>query len=261
MRVGIIGMGHVGHNVAHRRRPSGVETVTYDIADELPYPEQALSTCAFVVVAVGTPAAPDGTADVSDVVEAVKRIPCERVLLRSTVPPGTTDELVAATGKSICFSPEYVGETTFASNSWETWAHDQSFQIIGGDPEARRWFLATLTSIEGASTRFFECTAVEAEIIKYMENCYLATKVTFVNEFYELCERVGANWFAVREGWLLDPRVERDHTAVLPDDRGYSGRCLPKDIEAFLNFGQSRGLPMPLIAAVRAANEHYKRGQ
>jgi len=259
MRVGIIGMGHVGHNVEHRLLRSGVETVTYDIADGLPYPEEALSACAFVVVSVGTPSAADGTADVSDVVDAVKRVPSQRVLLRSTVPPGTTDELVAATGKSICFSPEYVGETTFASNSWEAWAHDQSFQIIGGELAARRWFLATLTSIEGASTRLFECTAVEAEIIKYMENCYLATKVTFVNEFYELCQRAGANWFAVREGWLLDPRVERDHTAVFPDDRGYSGRCLPKDVDAFLYFAHSLGLSMPLMAGVRAANKHYKQ--
>jgi len=252
-------MGHVGHNVRHRLGRAGVETVTYDIADGVPYPEKDLSACAFVVVSVGTPAGADGAADVSFVVDAVKRIPCERVLLRSTVPPGTTDELVAATGKAICFSPEYVGETTFLSNSWEQWANDQSFQIIGGEPEARAWFLANLTAIEGAATRFFECTAVEAEIIKYMENCYLATKVTFVNEFYDLCRRAGANWFAVREGWLLDPRVERDHTAVLPDDRGYSGRCLPKDVDALLNFSQGLRLPMPLMSAVRAANDHYKR--
>ena len=60
-------------------------------------------------------------------------------------PPGTTDELVAATGKSICFSPEYVGETTFAVTRQTLWAHDQSFQIIGGEPEARHCVLATLT--------------------------------------------------------------------------------------------------------------------
>lgn len=252
-------MGHVGHNVAHRLQRAGVETVTYDIADGLPYPETELGACAFVVVSVGTPSGPDGAADVSDVIDAVKRIPCERVLLRSTVPPGTTDELVAATGKAICMSPEYVGETTFAGNSWDQWGHDQSFQIIGGEPEARQWFLATITAIEGPEIRFFECSAMEAEIIKYMENCYLATKVTFVNEFYELCQRSGANWFAVREGWLLDPRVERDHTAVFPDDRGYSGRCLPKDVDAFLDFGHTLGLPMPLMSAVRVANEHYKR--
>lgn len=252
-------MGHVGRNVQHRLLGAGVETVTYDIADELPYPETEFAACGFVVVCVGTPSAPDGAADVSNVVDAVKRNPCERVLLRSTVPPGTTDELVAATGKAICMSPEYVGESTFTSNSWDQWGHDQSFQIIGGEPEARRWFLATLTAIEGPEIRFFECTAIEAEIIKYMENCYLATKVTFVNEFYELCQSAGANWFAVREGWLLDPRIERDHTAVFPDDRGYSGRCLPKDVAALLDFGGTAGLPMPLMSAVRAANEHYKR--
>jgi UDPglucose 6-dehydrogenase len=66
----------------------------------------------------------------------------------------------------------------------------------------------------GPTKTYFQCSAIEAEIIKYMENSYLATKVSFVNEFRRICETFGADWHAVREGWLLDPRVEPTHTAA-----------------------------------------------
>lgn len=76
------------------------------------------------------------------------------------------------------------------------------------------------------------CTSLEAELIKYMENSFLATKVTFVNEYYDIVTRYGADWHRVREGWLLDGRIGRPHTTVFRDRRGYSGKCLPKDIQA-----------------------------
>lgn len=259
MKIGIIGMGHVGRNVERRFTAASIETVTYDNADGAPYPRSELKSCDFVVICVGTPKRSDGAAEVSDVFDAITRCPSDRILLRSTVPPGTTEALVARTGKSVCFSPEYVGETTFASNTWDHWADDRTFQIIGGHPGSRSWFLAKLTTIYGASTRFFECTSTEAEIIKYMENCFFAAKITFVNEFYDLCKSLDSNWFAVREGWLLDPRIERDHTAVMPDDRGFSGRCLPKDVDALLQFARERGLSMPLMKAVRDANERLTK--
>jgi len=73
---------------------------------------------------------------------------------------------------------------------------------------------------------------LEAELIKYMENSFLATKVTFVNEYYDIVTRYGADWHRVREGWLLDGRIGRPHTTVFRDRRGYSGKCLPKDVQA-----------------------------
>lgn len=258
VRVGVIGLGHVGRNVEERLTALGVEVVGYDRASGLPYPHEELETCDFAVVAVGTPSRADGSAEVADVHAAVEQLPVDKVLLRSTVPPGTTDALVRSTGKDVCFSPEYVGETPYSRQRWDSWANDELFSILGGAPEVTRWFAARLTEIHGPEPRVLQCAAVEAEIAKYMENSYFAVKVTFVNEFYELCQELGADWFSVREAWLADPRVERDHTAVFPRERGYGGRCLPKDVDAILAAAGARGLPMPLLAATRAANEWYR---
>ncbi|MBM7510223.1 nucleotide sugar dehydrogenase [Nocardioides salarius] len=232
--------------------------VEFDRAIHDEYPAPALGSCDFVTVCVGTPRRDDGSADLTDVVAAIKQVPTTRVLLRSTVPPGTTEQLAASTGKSVCFSPEYVGESAFAQEDWGTWANDRLFQIIGGEPSDARWFAERLTEIHGAETRIFTCTASEAELAKYMENSYFALKVTFANQFFDLCEALDADWFAVREAWLLDPRVERDHTAVFTRSRGFGGRCLPKDLEAILHVARQAGVSFELLRAVHDINEGYR---
>ena len=93
--------------------------------------------------------------------------------------------------------------------------------------------------------------------MKYMENSYLALKVTFVNEFYEICRTFGADWHAVREGWLLDPRVERSHTAVFINQRGFGGRCLPKDVNAIAAAAVAAGYTPGLLQEVLASNDRF----
>lgn len=258
MRVGVVGLGHVGRNVRGRLTGAGVDVVGYDWSSGEAYPEEDLAACDFAVVAVGTPSQEGGSADLSDVLAAVERLPTPMVMLRSTVPPGTTDMLVEKTGKQVCFSPEYVGETAFSQTGWQAWAQDDVFWILGGRAETTRWFAARIAEIHGPEPRLYQCSATEAEIAKYVENSYFAVKVTFVNEIYELCQRTGADWFTVREAWLADPRVERDHTAVLPRARGYGGRCLPKDVDAILAFADQVEMPMPLLTATREANTLYR---
>jgi hypothetical protein len=80
----------------------------------------------------------------------------------------------------------------------------------------------------------FQYTARDSEFLKYMENAYLATKVTFVTEFRRTCETLGADWPTVREGWLLGPRIEPAHTAALAHAPGFSGKCLSKDLHAII---------------------------
>ncbi len=177
MKVGVIGLGHVGRNVHDRLSSLGVEVVGYDRASGTPYPVEQLAGCDFAIVAVGTPSGADGAADVGDVYAAVEQLPVQRVLLRSTVPPGTTDAVAEKTGKEICFSPEYVGETPFSRLRWESWAQDELFWVLGGPPATTRWFAARLTEMYGPEPRVLQCSATEAEIVKYMENSFFAVKV------------------------------------------------------------------------------------
>jgi nucleotide sugar dehydrogenase len=210
-------------------------------------------------VCVPTPSDPDtGACDTSHVCEAIKQLPTQRILLKSTVPPGTTDELVAATGKQICFGPEYVGESSYHQPFW---SHDPSevpFAILGGDPAIRRYFIDALLPVLGPSKTFFQCTAREAELIKYMENLFFATKVTFVNEFRQIADAFGVDWHTVREGWLLDPRVEPMHTAVFEQDRGFGGKCLPKDLDALIAASMTVGYQPYLLEEVRRSNARFR---
>jgi len=257
VRVGIIGLGHVGRAV--RTLFEGhADVVAYDEAFDDQYPESDLARSDLAVVCVSTPMLEGGACDTGNVYRAVKRLPVERVLIKSTIPPGTTDRLIAETSKKICFSPEYIRETTYWS-SFATAGHDSiPFVILGGAQDVTGALIEDLCPILGPEKVYFQCSALEAEIIKYMENAYLATKVTFVNEFYEICRAFGADWHTVREGWLLDPRIERHHTMVLEKDRGFSGRCLPKDVNAIVHAATVNGYDAEFLRSVISNNRRLR---
>jgi UDPglucose 6-dehydrogenase len=130
--------------------------------------------------------------------------------------------------------------------------------ILGGDPPARRQFIDLLQPVLGPARTYFQCTAIEAEIIKYMENAYLATKVTFVSEFRKICEAFGADWHTVREGWLLDPRIEPTHTAAFASEPGFGGKCLPKDLTAIIRAATDAGYDPRFLTEVLHSNQRFR---
>ena len=247
-------MGYVGRAVASCFGAHN-ELVTWDAADAGPYPREELATCDFAIVCVPTPELPDGHCDLSSVESALSALPCERVLLKSTVPPGTTDQLIAATGKQICFWPEYIGQSRYYNPFFASSIEEVPFVILGGEPGLRHWFIDVLMARLGPTKVYFQCAAVEAELAKYAENSYIATKITFTNEFRGIAEAFGADWHTVREAWLLDPRVERMHTAVFSDAPGFSGRCLPKDVRALVAAAIDAGYGPALLQQVLASND------
>jgi len=234
------------------------DVVTYDVATDQQYPAAALGACNFTIVCVSTPMRGDRSCDIDNVLEAVSRVPSERILLKSTVPPGTTDLLIEKTGKRICFSPEYFGESRYFSAFHQAGPTATPFIIIGGSPADRQTLIDDVCPVLGPERTYFQCSAIEAEIIKYMENSYLATKVSFVNEFYEICAAFGADWHTVREGWLLDPRVERSHSLVFKGERGFAGRCLPKDVNAIVEASIAAGYDPQFLHAVLEANRKFR---
>jgi nucleotide sugar dehydrogenase len=251
-------MGHVG-TATHDLLRHHANLITYDTAHDRSYPQQQLAACDAAIICVDTPTSPDGACDTSHVQQAAQRLPVATILLKSTVPPGTTDQLARATGKQICFSPEYAGETTYSHPYWPRGQHDVPFLILGGQPAIRRRFIDLLQPTLGPARTYFQCTAREAELIKYMENAYLATKVTFVTEFRRICETFGADWHTVRDGWLLDPRIEPAHTAALAHAPGFSGKCLPKDLHAIIHAATSAGYDPAFLTEVLYSNQRLQR--
>jgi UDPglucose 6-dehydrogenase len=255
--VGVVGLGRVGRAVRDLFAPSA-DVRSWDRTDERDYPIEELAECDFAVVCVDTPPRPDGDADLTSVHEAIGSLPCERLLLKSTVPPGTTAGLAASTGKSICYWPEYVGESTYVNPYFPSSIAQVPFVILGGEPADRRWFIDRLLPVLGPTKTYFQCTSTEAELIKYAENAFFATKITFVNEFRRIAEHFDSDWHTVREGWLLDPRVEPMHTAAFADDPGFGGKCLPKDVRAIVAAAAKAGYDATLLAEVLATNERLR---
>lgn len=172
--------------------------------------------------------------DVSGIIDVVARIKSKHILIKSTVPPGTSAHLAKLFSKSICFSPEYISDSSYDTefkfmNNMEA----TPMFIVGGEYATCKYVLDLVQPIIGPQKHLYYANdAVNAEIIKYMENDYFSKKVVFANESRNITEKLGGYWYCVYEGWKLDPRVEAMHTAVFPQSPGFGGKCLPKDVMA-----------------------------
>jgi nucleotide sugar dehydrogenase len=253
-KIAIIGSkGHVG-KAAAEFYGSRYDTVSYDIADGIAYPKTKIDCCAMAVICVPTPPRQDGSCDASIVENAVAQLDTPLIMIKSTVAPGTTDRLKNHTGKHIVFSPEYIGESKYYNPVYKTML-DANFHIVGGAGADVSGAFELLEKISGPYCTYYGCSAVEAEVIKYMENSFLAMRVAFVNEFHEIAKAFGADWHRVREGWLLDERVGRAFTTVFVDARGFGGKCLPKDTLAIIKASEGMGYAPTLLSAMVEMNK------
>jgi UDPglucose 6-dehydrogenase len=252
MTIGIIGYGVVGKHLHNLFDAAGQKTVIYDKYkpgfDDATRRNE-INRCDLVFVAVPTPAQCNGECDISEVAEATSWIE-PPICIKSTVEPGTTEKLIAATGKRIVFSPEYIGETPF-HKSREFASPD--LIAIGGDRAVSELFADAYRLALGPEPRYFLTDSLTAELAKYMENCFFATKVAFVAQFYMLAKHLNADFTQMREIWVADSRVGRSHSTVVGDP-GFGGRCLPKDLSALVALGHKVGLPLDLLEAVQEFN-------
>ena len=253
MKAAVIGLGVIGS--AQVRLLGGMVHVTYDVKDSKKYPSRAIHGCDFAVICVGTPQGEDGRADLTALHAALRRLPASRpVMIRSTIPPGTTAAL-EATRKCVVHVPEFMSERD--DGMWRK-PDDVPFLICGGTRKALEWFQPILTAMAGGPV--YPCTGLEAELIKYTANAFLAAKVTFVNEISRVCEAFGADWGTVREGWLHDPRAGISHTATEGHGPGFGGSCLPKDLSALIRATWDAGYFPGFLNAIDNANARFRGG-
>lgn len=249
--VAIVGYGAVGRAMHHLFPEAVVHDSPLDIGSR-----DEVNHCDFAFVAVPTLARADGSCDTSVVEDVVSWLSVDVIVLRSTVPVGTTVRLKQATGKRIVFQPEYgPGETPdhpFSNLRRVGWV------ILGGDRKDTAALADLYKTVFNADLIIHQTDASTAELTKYMENCFLALKVTFCNEFYDLADLFGVDYNELRELWLVDPRIGRSHTFVLPDDRGFGGKCLPKDISAMVESARALGYAPRLLQAMQKANARFR---
>jgi len=245
-KVGIIGNGFVGESQAFAFSPTS-EVKVYDID-----PLKSLNTleeiykCDFVFVCVPTPMKKDGSQDLSYVEEVFENAEFGPIyILKSTVLPGTTEELNQKYHNlSIIFSPEFLTERTAKLDMLT-----QARIVLGGE----KWMTAKVRKLfeqRFMNRTFIETDSKTAEIIKYMNNSFFATKVSIMNEFKLLCDAVGADWDTALYGFTSDHRIGDSHLHVPgPDGKlGYGGTCFPKDVNAIISFAKKQyGLDLNTI--------------
>jgi len=240
----------IRRNTAERRL-----SFTTDLAD-------AVSRSLICFLAVGTPQGPDGAADIGAVIAVAKEIAATmdgyRILVtKSTVPVGTADQLRTAIARvtdhpfDIVSNPEFMKEGAAIEDFMKpdrVVIGASSQQAIDIMRELYAPFVRTDNPILMMDNR-------SAEMTKYAANALLATRISFVNEVANLCERVGADVDAVRRGVGSDRRLGPH---FLFPGVGYGGSCFPKDVQAFVKTARDHGLEFSLMRAVEEVNAQQK---
>lgn len=216
-----------------------------------------------IFIAVGTPQAEDGDADLT-YVEAVSKTIGQNlevgapkvIVIKSTVPVGTNrrvtswirEALVSEVSFTVVSNPEFLREGAAIQDT--LYPHRI---VIGTESlEAFETMRQLYSKIDAPILR---CNPETAELIKYSSNAFLATKISFINEVANLCERVGADVSLVAQGMGLDTRIG---TAFLRAGIGFGGSCFPKDTHALLKTAAKVGLTMGIVQAAVSVNEHQK---
>jgi UDPglucose 6-dehydrogenase len=295
MRIAVIGTGYVGLVAGAGFADMGNDVVCADIdaekiamlrRGELPIYEPGLdkliahnvregrlafatdvaaaaASTEVVILAVGTPPRPDGSADLDYIFAAAEMVAraltgFATLVTKSTVPVGTGDrieEIVrrhARHGCAVVSNPEFLKEGDAVNDFMKP------DRIIVGTSDERA--IATLQTLYAPFTRSSDRMLVmdrrSAELTKYAANAMLATRISFMNDLANLCDAVGADIEQVRRGMGADARIG---TKFLYAGVGFGGSCFPKDLRAAISTGKQAGVALQVLEAVVAVNERQKR--
>ena len=224
---------------------------------------EAVAGAEIAFIAVGTPSADDGSADLSYVMEAAKQIGAALttftvIVTKSTVPVGTAAKVKEAVGSTakqpfaVASNPEFLKEGD-AVNDFLRPAR----VIVGADdPQAIAVLRELYRGVLRTNDRIQVMDIPSAELTKYAANAMLATRISFMNELSRLCEVVGADIESIRKGIGSDPRIGNK---FLFAGAGFGGSCFPQDLRALRHTARAVDVPLGVVEAVERANERQKR--
>jgi len=268
MIIGIIGQGYVGTAIKSGFEKH-YELETYDkfsTSKSTVNLHDLVLLSDIIFVCVPTPMNVDGSCNteiVEEVVSEINEISISSesnpiIVLKSTVPPGTTDRLNKTyKGISVIFNPEFLTEANFIEDF-----KNQTRIILGGTRKGTN-LLRQVYSKVFPMAHIVKTGSITAEMVKYMTNAYLATKVSFSNEIKQISDKVGADYDKVVEYATLDDRLGKTHWSVPgPDgDCGFGGHCLPKDINALISVAHKLGIETEVLEAVVETNDKVRENR
>lgn len=272
MKIGIIGFGFVGRATALLECEE-VEVMVYDIDKDLRRPVgvtlgDLVEQCGLIFVSVPTPMDKDGTCHLGIVRQVFNDLAdsglkdMRRVVLRSTVLPGTSKEL------GCNFMPEFLTERNYEKDFKEC-----KLWVFGDDGQGKssKDFRGLIQDLFSAAKRHGKidhdtCSFLdtsEAEMVKYFRNTFLATKVSLCNEFEKYCVMKGVDYSKMVQVAARDLRIGLSHTQVPGPDgiRGFGGTCFPKDVSAMVRDMERTGTESVVLKNVMKRNNIVDRPQ
>ena len=262
--IGIVGQGFVGTAV-NEGLAKHYKIETFDIAKDSTCGslKELIEKCQCIFVCVPTPMDGDGscyTGMVEDVIKDIDRMTTKKKILivKSTIPPGTTENWNKKYNKvDIVFNPEFLTE----ANSIEDFKNQN--RIIVGGPRPANTKVVRIFRKAFPKVPIIKTSSTYAEMVKYVTNSFLAMKVSFANEMYEICGELDIDYDKVIEYAKHDERLGYSHWAVPgPDgDFGYGGHCFPKDVQALIYEACKYKIHPIMLLATHAKNAAVRKNK
>lgn len=242
-------------SLVERNQREGRLTFTTDL-------QAAIAPAEVLFIAVGTPPGEDGSADLKYVLEVARLVGRHMtremvVVTKSTVPVGSAAKVMAEVAKEakvtfhLCSNPEFLKEGTAVEDFMRP-----DRVVLGVDSaHARRVMTDVYAPFVRTGKPILLMDIPSAEMTKYAANGMLATRISFMNEIANLCDKTGANVDFVRKGIGSDSRIGQSFLFPGP---GYGGSCFPKDVKALVKMASDCGVPLDVLTGVESANERQK---
>ncbi len=263
-KLGIIGYGFVGQAVANgfKKASEGKDTILwYDKFKEGLTLEKVIKDSEFIFVCLPTPMKADETGiELSIFEEMIPKITQHTdntdkiIIIKSTVTPGTIVKFEKKFPNSkFCFNPEFLTEANFLDDFLNA-----ERTVIGANNDLVLRSVAVIFRQRFPKTQIFLTDPTTAETVKYFANAYLSMKVTFANFFYDYCQKLGIKYEEVKKMAASDHRIGDFHLEVTTN-RGFGGKCFPKDLVAIIGEFKKLGVDSSLLETIWKYNKKIRK--
>tara|TARA_B100001057_G_scaffold501166_1_gene621331 strand:+ start:1821 stop:2612 length:792 start_codon:yes stop_codon:yes gene_type:complete len=255
MKIGFVGFGIVGSACGAGFKKLSHEILVHDI--NLNTKVEVLKNAEIIYICVPTPLGNSGECDISIVencISELKEASIKGVIcIKSTVVPGTTEKLSKKYGLDIAFVPEFLRERCAKHD----FVNNHDLLAVGTE---NKDFQKKIINCHGHYPKAIRILSpTEAELIKYFSNVFNALKVVFANNFYEISEKLGADYSKIIDAYLQRDIGKADYLKVTNELRGYGGACLPKDTKALIALSKRLEIGLELIESIDKDNNKLKK--
>jgi len=261
MKIGIVGQGFVG-NAVYQKFKEYYDVLTYDL-DETKCNSilEEVAKCDYVFTCLPTPMNGDGSCNTNIVEGVIKQIDeigkTKGIVVKSTIVPGTTQKWNDEYKTNIVFNPEFLTERNAVKD------YENQNRIILGGPRPTTTHLKRIFSKVFPSAYIIKTDSTHAEMVKYLTNTFLSTKVSFANEIYQICKGLDIDYDKVVEYATHDERLGKSHWNVPGHDGdfGFGGHCFPKDLSALLRLAEDLNVVDNVLSAVEQTNYSVRKNR